>query len=204
MALEKGFVYLSDIDGSIIQDIKYASRDNITGRIIKSYQAQVCITLEVIAKALASIQNELIDKSYSLKIFDCYRPQTATDDFINWSQDNNDQLMKSLYYPSVAKSDLFNLGYFSKTSAHTRGSAVDLTIVDLNTRDELDMGTRFDFMDETSNPLSEKIVGDAKENRMLLRNLMLKAGFEPVQSEWWHFRYINEPFPDTYFDFPVK
>jgi D-alanyl-D-alanine dipeptidase len=74
----------------------------------------------------------------------------------------------------------------------------------LNTRDELDMGTRFDFMDETSNPLSEKIVGDAKENRMLLRNLMLKAGFEPVQSEWWHFRYINEPFPDTYFDFPVK
>lgn len=203
MTLKSGFVYLRDIDSSIIEDIRYATCDNITGRPVMGYQKQVCITLEVVANALSAIQKELIPQSLSLKVFDCYRPQSSVNEFIAWTQDESDQLMKSLYYPAIEKSELFSAGYFSKKSAHTRGSAVDLTIVDLNTRDELDMGTRFDFMDEMSHSLSDKVFGQAKENRMLLRSLMIKAGFEPLQTEWWHFRYINEPFPDTYFDFPI-
>lgn len=203
-SLPDGFVYLNDIDSSIIQDMKYFTPDNFIGRPMPGYEAAVCITLEVVAIALSEIQKELISQDLSLKVFDCYRPQLTVNEFIAWSERENDEIMKSLYYPHITKADFFKLGYVNARSAHSRGSAVDLTLVDLTRHEELDMGTRFDFMDETSHPLSKNIIGHAKANRLFLRDLMLKAGFEPLETEWWHFRYIAEPFPDTYFNFPIK
>jgi len=202
--LPKKFVYLADMDASIIQDIKYFKPDNFTGRPVVGYEADKCITLEEIALALSAIQKELIGQALSLKVFDGYRPQSAVDSFSAWTKDEDDQLMKSLYYPNISKADFFKLGYISEQSAHTRGSGIDLTLFDLETKLDLDMGTRFDFMDETSHPFSNKILGLAKNNRLYLRELMLAAGFEPLETEWWHFKYINEPYPDTYFNFPIK
>jgi len=204
MALPTHFVYLREIDPSIIQDIKYFTSDNFMGRPINGYDAPQCIFTKDAALALAKVQQQLKKQSLSLKVFDCYRPQTAVNHFIVWSKDAVDQKMKSLYYPHVNKADCFKLGYVAEKSAHTRGSAVDLTIVRLPTKIELDMGTRFDFMDESSYPLSEKIQGQARENRLLLRRLMQQYGFEPYEKEWWHFTFKNEAYPDTYFDFPVK
>ena len=204
MSLPSEFIYLQDVDSSINQDMRYFSENNFMGARITGYEAAVCITLRKIAAALSDIQKQLAKQSLGLKVFDCYRPQMAVDEFVVWSQNSADQKMKHLYYPNVNKADFFKLGYISNQSAHTRGSAVDLTIIELETQQELNMGTRFDFMDEMSHSLTERVQGEARKNRLLLRKLMMKAGFEPLETEWWHFRYINEPFPETYFNFPVK
>jgi zinc D-Ala-D-Ala dipeptidase len=188
--LPPGFVYLSDVDSSIIQDIRYFTDDNFIGRPITSYTADRCIATSQAAHALKDIQNQLKMQSLSLKVFDCYRPQSAVDDFLTWSQAPNDQKMKLLYYPNVNKADLFKLGYLAAKSAHSRGSTVDLTIVELPSKKELDMGTHFDFLDELSNTFS--VQDKALENRLFLRNLMEKAGFTTYDKEWWHFTLKNE------------
>jgi len=204
MSLPSGFVYLNDINSNIIQEMKYFTSDNFIGRKIKGYEAPVCITLKEIANALSGIQASLEPKGLGLKVFDCYRPQMSVDEFVIWSQDLTDQKMKASHYPNIDKRDFFKLQYVAAKSAHTRGSAVDLTIIDRVTKVEFDMGTPFDFMDGLSHPLNESITGVAKENRLLLRSLMVEAGFEPLETEWWHFRYIEEPFPESYFNFPIK
>lgn len=207
MALPDKFVYLKDIDPSIIQEMKYLTQDNFIGRPIAGYEAAQCILTQPTALALAKVQQTLKSQALSLKVFDCYRPQTAVNDFINWSKDAADQKMKAKYYPRVDKADFFTLGYVGAKSGHTRGSTVDLTIVRLESKQppkELAMGTRFDFMDELSHALSEHIQGKPRNNRLLLRNAMQQAGFNPYETEWWHFTLQNEPFPNTYFDFPVK
>ncbi len=206
MSLPDNFVYLEDIDPSIIQDIKYFTHDNFIGRPIAGYKTARCILTRPAALALAKVQKELQEKSLGLKVFDCYRPQTAVNDFIEWSKDASDQKMKAAYYPRVNKADFFTLGYVGKKSGHTRGSTVDLTIVRLEPHQsakELAMGTQFDFMDEHSHFLSDHIPAHARENRLLLRNVM-QTDFKPYDIEWWHFTLKNEPFPDTYFDFSVK
>lgn len=202
--LTQHFVYLEEIDPTIIQDIKYATSDNIVGRPIKGYEASRCIVTQTVAEVLAVIQNELAFQSLGLKVFDCYRPQMAVDDFYAWSQDPVEQKTKSQFYPNIKKADLFELGYFIAKSGHTRGSTVDLTLINLDDRSELEMGTPFDFMDELSFPSNTTISIEHYKNRMILRNIMLKHGFIPIPTEWWHYTFQDEPFKDTYFNFPVR
>lgn len=208
MNLASGFVYLSAVDASILQDVRYACSDNFLGRPVRGYLAPVIIMTQAAANALASVQDKLRTQQLSLKIFDAYRPKMAVEDFVMWSADANDQKMKQQYYPHVNKADFFRLGYVAELSSHTRGSTVDLTIVAIDAEgresQELDMGTPFDFMDDSSNALSNAVSETAQKNRMLLRQLMIDAGFKPYDMEWWHFTLENEPYPDTYFNFAVE
>lgn len=204
MALPAGFVYLKEVDSSIIQEIKYFTHDNFTGKPVKGYESGECILTREAALALSRLQQTLLPQSLGLKIYDGYRPQQAVNDFIVWSQDASDQKMKKEYYPDVNKSDFFTSGYLAEKSSHSRGSTVDLTLVHLPVPGgeplEMDMGTRFDFMDALSHSLNQTIHEQARRNRLFLRKLMQEAGFEPYDMEWWHFTLENEPYPDTYFD----
>jgi len=202
--LPDGFVYLEDVNNSIVQEVKYFENDNFVGQPIRGYLAAKCILTKQAATALSNAQQELLSKSLSLKVFDCYRPQRAVQHFIDWSKDPTQQQMKKSFYPNIDKKDFFTLGYVAEKSSHTRGSTVDLTIVYLKDKKPLNMGTEFDFMDELSHPLNKAIKGEAFENRMFLRELMINHGFEPLAMEWWHFTLKDEPFPETYFDFEVR
>lgn len=202
--LPENFVYLEDIDSTIIQDIQYATPNNIIGRPVEGYYAHRCIVTRPVAELLSIIQKELTRQSFGLKVFDCYRPQMAVDNFYQWSQDISQQQTKAQYYPRINKIDLFKLGFFIQKSGHTRGSTVDLTLVNLHDKTELDMGTPFDFMDELSYPSNTAISIDQYNNRMILRNIMLKYQFLPLDTEWWHFTFENEPYRDTYFNFPIR
>jgi D-alanyl-D-alanine dipeptidase len=208
MALPKGFVYLEEVNPSIIQEMKYMTYDNFIGRPITGYENAKCILTEKAAFALSAIQEELKKQALGLKVYDCYRPQTAVQDFIRWSQDAADQKMKAHYYPNVNKADFFKLGYMAEKSGHTRGSTVDLTIVHLSSTHkapiEMVMGTHFDFMDVRSHTLNEHIQGQARHNRLFLQTFMEQGGFMPYDKEWWHFTLRDEPFPETYFDFPIS
>lgn len=198
------FVYLEDIDSTIIQDIQYATPNNIIGRPVEGYCVHRCIVTRPVAEILSIIQKELAVQSLGLKVFDCYRPQMAVDDFYQWSQDISQQQTKTQFYPRINKVDLFKLGFFIQKSGHSRGSTVDLTLVNLNDKSELDMGTPFDFMDELSFPSNTAIGIDQYKNRMILRNIMLKYHFMPLDTEWWHYTFENEPYRDFYFNFPIK
>lgn len=205
--LPKDFIYLIEIAPSIQQNIRYATSNNFIGKPLSGYESPVCILTKPTAQALSKVQQELNQQSLGLKIFDGYRPQMTVNEFIGWSKDSRDQKMKAEYYPNVNKADFFILGYVAEKSGHTRGSTVDLTIIDLKTNKELDMGTPFDFMDELSHPFSQAVTEKQYQNRQLLNNLMSKHGFISLNqqdTEWWHFTLKNELFPDTYFNFPVK
>lgn len=201
-SLPRGFIYLSDVDSSILQEMKYASTENFIGRPIAGYNKPICILTKEAALTLKKVQQKLKQHRLSLKVYDCYRPQVAVDDFIQWSQDLSSQEKKAKYYPRVNKADFFKEGYVATRSGHSRGSAVDLTIV--NQQGELDMGTHFDFMDKSSHPFAESISREAKSNRLFLRYLMVDAGFLPISTEWWHFVLKNEPFKQKAFNFSVK
>ncbi|AIF81668.1 D-Ala-D-Ala dipeptidase [endosymbiont of Acanthamoeba sp. UWC8] len=206
-SLPKGFVYLNDIDPSIEQYIMYAKEDNFTGRVVKGYEKEVAISTYQAALALKMVQEELNKFGLGLKVYDIYRPAQACLDFYEWSQDVNDQKMKEKFYPQVDKKDFFELGYVAKYSAHSRGSTVDLTIITLEGKEELDMGTRVDFIDKLSGTQNPDISFEAKKNRLLLCSIMEKCGFENYSKEWWHYSLRNEPFqrkPEDHFDFPVK
>ena len=207
MSLPADFVYLKDIDPTIIQDVKYFNHDNFIGRAIKGYAAAECILTKKAALALSILQRSLLAKQLSLKVFDCYRPQMAVDDFLRWTKNVNDQKMKAVYYPNIDKADFFKLGYLAERSSHSRGSTVDLTLVHLSHHNkeiiDMAMGTPFDFMDERSHVISPVISDEEQKNRLLLNNLMQQAGFNPYDKEWWHFTLQNEPYPDTYFNFPI-
>ena len=156
------------------------------------------------AKALKKIQTKLLDSGLSLKIFDAYRPKQAVDHFVRWAKIMNDTLKKQLYYPDIKKSELFKLGFIALKSGHTRGSTVDLSIVDIKTNKELDMGSSYDFFGEKSHPFYKKITKTQMKNRMLLRTIMIKNGFIPYDNEWWHFTLKDEPYPTTYFNFTIE
>ena len=202
--LPKGFVYLSDIDATIKSEMRYISHNNFIGKPIDGYQKATIIVSKPTAIALKRVQKELLKFNLSLKVFDAYRPQQAVNHFVRWARVLNDTLMKKQYYPEVPKNQLFKLGYIASKSGHTRGSTVDLTIIDLATEKELDMGSPYDFFGDKSHVHHKNITAKQKANRLLLRNLMLTNGFNPYQSEWWHFTLINEPFPKRYFNFPIK
>lgn len=202
--LPKGFVYLADVDASIKKELRYLSNNNFIGKPINGYINDCVIVSKPTAQALKKIQTLLKKEGLSLKIYDSYRPQQAVNHFVRWAKVLNDTLMKQQYYPKVPKSELFNLGFIASKSGHTRGSTVDLTIVDIKTDKELDMGSPYDFFGSKSHPFYKDISKKQKENRMLLRRMMLNNGFKPYDNEWWHFTLINEPFPKTYFNFLVE
>ncbi len=190
-----------EIEGLIVE-MRYFGSDNFTGRPVAGYEAPVCLLTREAASALADVQQRLKPFGLGLKVFDCYRPVQAVADFVAWAKDLQDERRKAEYYPSVPKTELFKQGYIADRSSHSRGSTVDVTLVDLRSRTELSMGSPYDFFDPISWPAAA-IDPDIRAKRLLLQTLMSAAGFAPYEQEWWHFTLKNEPFPDTYFDFPV-
>ncbi|MBC2879477.1 MULTISPECIES: M15 family metallopeptidase [Streptomyces] len=221
------FVALRDVDPTIQQEMRYRTRHNFTGERIDGYRQPLCVVTRDTAAALRRAQRTFLRQGYSLKVYDCYRPQRAVDHFVRWAKDLGDQRMKAEFYPRVDKTRLFDDGYIAAKSGHSRGSTVDLTLVRLPAlptrpyhpgeplkpcygpqRDRfpdnsLDMGTGFDCFDTLSHTLDPRVVGTQRANRLLLKNGLEKAGFRNLPEEWWHYTYQPETFPDTYFDFPV-
>lgn len=203
-ALPDGFVYLDHAIPGIKTDLRYASSNNFVGRPIIGYVSQRAVFTTPAAKALAGVQADLKPFGLELLVFDSYRPQQAVNDFVAWSKDLTDKRMKSVYYPAVDKTVLFPEGYIAERSGHSRGSTIDLTIVaSLGTEHDLDMGTQFDYFGPESWPAYTEVTPQQRANRLLLRTLMMKNGFQPYEQEWWHFTLDHEPYPDTYFDFIV-
>lgn len=202
--LPDGFVYVTDVISTAILEIRYFSEDNFVGTIIDGYEAPKAILTIEAAQALKKAADTLYEQGYYIKIFDAYRPQRAVNHFMRWAQDLDDVKMKEKYYPDLDKSVLFELGYIAEKSGHSRGSTVDLTLVDIATGKEVDMGSGFDFFGEISNHGTKLITAEQEQNRNILRDAMVAAGFQIYPEEWWHYTLKNEPYPDTYFDFPVR
>ncbi|MGM9736324.1 MAG: M15 family metallopeptidase [Candidatus Cryptobacteroides sp.] len=202
--MPKDFVLLAEEVPDIIQEIRYYSTYNFVGARIDGYEAPVAIMTRKAASALRKVSDDVISQGYCLKVFDAYRPQRAVSHFARWAEDLEDTKMKESFYPDVDKSLLFQLGYIAEYSGHSRGSTVDLTLVEISTGKEVDMGGPFDWFGELSHPDYQGITEIQKANRMILRDAMLRQGFKPLDSEWWHFTLADEPYTDTYFDFPVR
>lgn len=196
--IPNGFCSLDDIPF----DIRYATHNNFMGRPIAGYTANKCIVSNAVADALSLAQEKATVADYSLIVFEAYRPLKAVEDIVQWSL-NTDSKNKDRFYPDIDKSTLFDQGYIALRSTHTRGAAVDVTLVDPITKEELDMGTEFDFFGSTSHTLSEHVSPTAKNNRQLLLTIMESSGFINYDKEWWHFTLKDEPFPNTYFDFDI-
>jgi len=204
--LPKGFVYADETIPELRLELRYAGSRNFEGKPVDGYRKQRCILTREAADALKKVQEELGSFGLGVKVFDAYRPQMAVDHFVRWAHDLKDTGMKQEFYPDVEKKNLFRDGYIAAKSGHSRGSTVDLTIVSLGNEDagrELDMGSGFDFFGLSSWPDSRQIPAPSRAHRLLLRMVMEKYGFKPYPQEWWHFTLKNEPWPETYFNFPV-
>jgi zinc D-Ala-D-Ala dipeptidase len=222
------FVSLHDVAPSILLDIRYFTKHNFVGRRIRGYRAPMCILTRPAAEALARAQAALVPQGYTLKVYDCYRPQRAVNHFVRWAGRLRDERMKREFYPRVEKSRLFADGYIAERSGHSRGSTVDLTLVALPARSQprwrrgrfglvpcfapydkrfpdntIDMGTGYDCFDTLAHTLDPRIEGVQRQNRLRLKGALEAAGFTNYENEWWHYTLAGEPFPDTYFDFPV-
>ncbi len=200
-----GFVLLSDAVPDAILEIRYYSTYNFVGTRVDGYEEPCALLTREAAAALRAVSDDVIAKGYRLKIYDAYRPQKAVNHFVRWSKDFNDTKMKSYFYPDLTKDVLFPQGYIAEKSGHSRGSTLDLTLFDMKTEKEVDMGGTFDFFGLQSHPdyRGSDLSETQYQNRMILREAMLRHGFKPLDEEWWHFTLENEPYPDTYFQFPV-
>ena len=198
-----GFVLVTDLIPDAVQEIRYFSTFNFVGERIDGYEQPVALMTKESAEALKKCSNEFRAMGYCIKIFDTYRPQAGVDRFVRWGEDQNDVSMKPYFYPEVDKKDVMGV-YVAFRSSHSRGSTVDLTLINMVTGMELDMGGQFDYFGERSHPFFEDVTEEQHANRMLLREVMLRNGFMPYDSEWWHFTLAEEPYPDTYFTFPVS
>ncbi|MFB8775581.1 M15 family metallopeptidase [Streptomyces broussonetiae] len=222
------FVALRTVDRTIIEEMRYFTRHNFVGERIDGYRQPLCILTRPAAEALHQAQRQLLRQGYSLKVYDCYRPQRAVDHFVRWAEDLDDQTMKDEFYPDVDKTRLFTDGYIAARSGHSRGSTVDLTLVRLPARptkpyvpgqplvpcyapqderfpdNSVDMGTGYDCFDTLSHTLDPRVQGPQRANRLLLKTTLEHLGFVNLAEEWWHFTYRPERYPDTYFDFPVS
>ena len=199
-----GFVVLADYVPHIVQEIRYHSTYNFIGERIDGYEEPVALLTKEAARALKAVSNEMIVQGYRLKVFDAYRPVCAVKQFILWGIEDQDIRMKPYFYPDLEKQELFDKGYIAKRSSHSRGSTVDLTLLDMRTGKEIDMGSPFDLFSEASHPDYRGVTEEQYNNRMILQRVMLRNGFEPFECEWWHFTLKDEPYPDTYFEFPVS
>jgi len=223
--MPKDFVYLRDIDPTILQDMRYAGSDNFTGAPVPGYDAPECVLLRPAAEALASVQADLRAKGLTLKVYDCYRPARAVAAFVAWAKEADDPAAKATYYPNLPKSALFP-DYIATRSGHSRGATLDLTIVVIASEPEaetetatplpctapqqergsdgsLDMGTSFDCFDVEANTAAPGLSPDERDNRATLLEAMRARGFKNYPLEWWHFTFEPEPYPDTIFDFPI-
>jgi D-alanyl-D-alanine dipeptidase len=217
------FVYLHDIDPTIQQDMRYASRNNFTRRPVPGYDAAECVLVREAAKALKAVQTDLKPMGYSLKVYDCYRPAQAVAAFVDWSSEPNDPIAKQSHYPNLSKSDLFP-EYIATRSGHSRGATLDVTIVLIGSKpspvtddsssaepctegdpsdNSLDMGTAFDCFDLKANTGTKGLTPLEEQNRQLLFDVMARHSFKNYPKEFWHFTFEPEPYPDTYFDFPI-
>ena len=223
--IAEGFVYLSKIAPNIQQSPRYATDSNFLGRRVSGYLAEEIVTTIQVAEKLIEVQEDLAIKGLELLVYDGYRPQKAVEDFYQWSFDVMDQKTKELYYPNLDKQALFDIGFISRKSAHTRGSAVDLTIIPLGEKVKkanqservladgskiiflddatIDMGSSFDIFHEASYHDTHLLNPEYLANRAILRDVMVKYGFLPYSKEWWHYSIKDEPFPDSYFDFDI-
>ncbi|MFF5480819.1 M15 family metallopeptidase [Streptomyces sp. NPDC012935] len=224
----RDFVALRTVDPTIVQEMRYFTPHNFVGERIDGYRQPVCILTRPAAEALHKAQKRLLRQGYTLKVYDCYRPQRAVDYFVRWAEDLDDEAMKDEFYPNVDKTRLFADGYIAEKSGHSRGSTMDLTIVRLPARptrpyvpgeplvpcyapkaerfpdNSVDMGTGFDCFDTLSHTLDPRIQGEQRTNRLLLKSTLEALGFANLTEEWWHFTFKPEAYPDTYFDFPVS
>ena len=199
-----GFVLLGNFVPHIVQEIRYYSTYNFIGDRIDGYEEPCALLTKEAARALKAVAGEMIVHGYRLKIFDAYRPACAVRHFVLWGIEDQDIRMKPYFYPDLQKQDLFSKGYVAKQSSHSRGSTVDLTLLDMRTGKELDMGSPFDLFSPLSHPDCREVTEEQYENRMCLQRAMVRNGFSPIDCEWWHFTLKNEPYPDTYFEFPVS
>ena len=199
-----GFVVLADFVPHIVQEIRYYSTYNFIGERIDGYEEPCALLTVEAARELKTVSNELNVQGYRLKVFDAYRPACAVKHFTLWGIEDQDIRMKPYFYPELEKQALFAEGYIAKQSSHSRGSTVDLTLLDMKTGKEVDMGGPFDYFGELSHPDYRGITDEQFENRMFLQKAMVRNGFKPIDCEWWHFTLKNEPYPDTYFNFPVS
>jgi len=203
-AVPDSFVELSELIPDVHIELRYFGENNFVGGRVDGYRADKLYVSREAATALIQVQAEVAAFGLSLKVFDAYRPQPAVDHFVRWAEDLDDTKMKQQFYPDVAKDILFDEGYISARSGHSRGSSIDLTLVDAASGEELDMGTPWDFFDPSSWPSYQGISAQARANRNLLAAVMTKHGFNAIRTEWWHFNLANEPYPDTYFSFPIE
>lgn len=198
------FVNILDVVPGILVEARYAGYFNFVGHPITGYEAPICLLTRQAAAALINVQSALRPFGFGLKMFDCYRPTRAVGEFVKWAKDTQDIRMKPEFYPELDKTELFPKGYIAEKSSHSRGSTVDLTLVILPSKIEAYMGTSFDFFSKHSWPDDREQPDQARANRLLLSSIMRLHGFNPYPYEWWHFTLADEPYPDTYFDFPVK
>ncbi|MDE5679873.1 MAG: D-Ala-D-Ala dipeptidase VanX [Lachnospiraceae bacterium] len=201
--MEKGFVFLDEAVQGIRWDAKYATWDNFTGRPVNGYEANRIVGTFELANALLKAREQAAGLGYGLLLWDAYRPQRAVDCFLRWSVQPEDGLTKEKHYPNIAREEMISMGYVASQSSHSRGSAVDLTLYQLDTGDMVTMGSNFDFMDERSHHTSKAVTDTESKHRRLLRSIMEQSGFEAYENEWWHYLLKNEPYPDCYFDFPI-
>ena len=213
------FVTVTSVVPDAILEIRYFGTYNFIGTRIDGYLQPTALLTRQAADSLRAVSDDLQAQGYRIKIYDAYRPQCAVDHFVRWGKDLDDTLMRSYFYPQVDKKDLFRLGYIAEQSSHSRGSTVDLTLFDMRTGKEVDMGATFDWFGRESHPSCQgdpesgtyyaydgvdTVTAEQFRNRMILRRAMLRHGFKPYECEWWHFTLKDEPYPDTYFTFPVK
>lgn len=202
--LPEGFVLVGEAIPDALLDIRYYTTYNFVGARIDGYEAPVAVLTREAADALKLVSDDMKAQGLRLVIYDAYRPQRAVDHFARWAEDIADTRMKAVFYPDVDKADLFEKGFIARRSGHSRGSTVDLTLLDEATGKLLDMGGPFDFFGELSHPDYAGVTAQQHENRMLLQSAMRKRGFKPLSTEWWHFTLVDEPYPKTFFDFPVR
>ena len=199
-----GFVSIGEAVPDVLLDVRYYSSFNFIGERIDGYEAPAALLIREAAAALKRVSDEAVSLGWRLKIFDAYRPQKAVDHFVRWAKDPADTRMKAYFYPELEKKDIIPQHYIAEHSGHSRGSTVDLTLFDMASQRDADMGGTFDYFGEKSHPDYPGITEKQHQNRMLLQKLMVKHGFRPLESEWWHFTLEKEPYPDTYYTFPVR
>ncbi len=199
------FVILSEAVPDVILEVRYYSTYNFVGKRVNGYEQPIVLITKEAAAALQQVSDAVKADGYRLKIYDAYRPQCAVSHFVEWAKVIDDTITKAYFYPQLDKSVLFDQGYIAAKSGHSRGSTVDLTLFDMQKGRDVDMGGTFDYFGILSHPsYTSGLTNTQIANRNYLRQKMLSAGFKPIETEWWHFTLVNEPYPDTYFNFPVN
>lgn len=202
--MEKGFLFLDEMLHGIRWDAKYATWDNFTGKPVEGYEVNRIVGTESLALALKDAQERAAAFGYGLLLWDGYRPKSAVDCFLRWAKQPEDNRTKDRYYPHIKRQDMISKGYVAARSSHSRGSSIDLTLYRLDTGELVSMGSDFDYMDERSHHAARGLANTEAQNRECLRKIMESSGFKSYRYEWWHYGLINEPYPDTYFNFAVS